>query len=295
MGPSDVARCTDLDDAHSAQGSEILEEHQTRGQQSTNRLAADIVSACHAIGLSDNAIQGISEIASRHAEKWVLERHELRKRIGRHQKNILLNRSRISHLEDEVESLETNMRNLQEHAFQQFESPEWKPASSDEIGRGLSSLDASVKQWARANSVANVHQDTNLDSTSTAKLMRTLKRFTQFNTQEGLATLPAEKGWVLVQAFLMHRIYFDIFSKPFFGLDGYVEEPNTADNETIQDADLNDTQSGRPTQSFAKSMHVLYEDFLSCKRSISLFIVTTKQERRRQRGSELESTSAPST
>jgi hypothetical protein len=214
----------------------------------------------------ETQLKAVLERTTQHATNLGKQNHELRQRLIFYQQRAKNAERKIVSLEDEQEKMRTSMRDLQEHAFEQFESPHWKPDCNDDISHGLTSLDASVKQWARRHSVATMGVDgTEQTSMPNPKLKKVLTMFTRLDAETGLNAIGANKAWVLVQAFLMHSLYYSVFEVPFFGLDNPAADSTGV--EVDQNADLDRAVRERPDRSstFRESMQMLYDDFMACK------------------------------
>ncbi|KAF2024736.1 hypothetical protein EK21DRAFT_93858 [Setomelanomma holmii] len=166
-----------------------------------------------------------------------------------------LAQEQISHLEDECATLRSSTRNIQEHAFQHFESPDWKPDCMDDVRYKLKALESSIKEWAKINSVDYVRETWgNLSTTAINQVLEALKEITIIASErELIAILANDKTWVLVQAFLAHKIHFDIFEHPFFGLDDERREPGNS---------VESSQS--TTRDLPQAMHNMCDEFYAC-------------------------------
>jgi hypothetical protein len=166
-----------------------------------------------------------------------------------------------------VEDLLANMRQLQEHAFRQFGSPHWKHNSNKDSRHGLNSLETLAKKRAKAYSIPTI-QEMGRQTISSAPLMKTLANFTSLGAGMSLDAFPTGKAWVLVQAYLMHRIYQYIYDKPFFGFD--ILLAILRDTQRISTSSLvhDDILGGASASSFTSSVQVLYDTFMHCKISL---------------------------
>ncbi|KAH7348192.1 hypothetical protein BKA66DRAFT_477295 [Pyrenochaeta sp. MPI-SDFR-AT-0127] len=209
--------------------------------------------------------------AERYTGNWISEKRNLQKEIDAYKHHLKNAQAHIQHLEgvnDEIETereqLESDLRRLQKHAFQRFESPDWKPASNAEIRRKLNQLDSEVKAWSKANCMAHFYMLTPTEHPIIYKEVGTaLQDFAKLDDEMNLIGVPDDKAWVLLQAFIMHNLYFDIFDHPFFGISSQrVKRADASANE--ENPGAQSKRSEAPTWDFGLSLQVLYHKFRAC-------------------------------
>lgn len=192
----------------------------------------------------------------------VIDANEKTCRLERELEEALI---KIKEMESEQEATTLALRNVQIQAFKRFDAPGWTPQSDEVINARLSSLDANVKAWAKANSIGDILMLEKLSqSTSSAKLLRALDGFAE--PPEGMLFmgLPNDKAWALVQGFVMHQLYEDVFGEPFFGLDNRLQV--SAQVKTDKDGPSPPVQhEPKPIKGFVQALQVMYEELLECK------------------------------
>jgi hypothetical protein len=175
-------------------------------------------------------------------------------------------RTRIAILESEQEQTEASLRNIQAQVFKRFDSPGWKPQCNDDVSRRLSLLETAVKSWAKANSISDILLLDKLpQSTSSTRLMDALDGFAE--PPEGMLFMgvPDDKAWVLVQGFVMHQLYEDVFDEPFFGLDHRLPAITPAAT-TDSDEPGSSTQGKRKlSKGLVETLQDVYEELMECK------------------------------
>ncbi|KAF1844826.1 uncharacterized protein K460DRAFT_354703 [Cucurbitaria berberidis CBS 394.84] len=167
-----------------------------------------------------------SDHASKYTGGWITEKRNLIKQLETYKIYLENAQTHITHLESkndrvetEREQMESDLRRLQKHVFQRFESPEWTPASNADIRRKLSQLDSEVKAWSKVNSILHLNVLNPKEHPILYKKLRSaLQGFAKLGDEVDLMGVPDDKAWVLVQAFIMHNLYFDVFDHPFFGV-----------------------------------------------------------------------------
>lgn len=174
-------------------------------------------------------------------------------------------REENNRIESEREQMESDLRRLQKRAFQRFESAKWTPASNAEIRRKLNQLDAEVKAWSKANSIAHLHMfSPELHPYIIKKLGGALQGFTKCEESGfNLLAIPDDKAWVLLQAYIMHRLYFDIFDHPFFGVRSSLLKRSSS--STLGEEEKRDKKVDSSSWEFGLSMQTLYYKFRKSK------------------------------
>lgn len=179
-------------------------------------------------------------------------------------------RIKIALLESERDQLEGNLRKLQARAFQRFDTPGWKPECNDDISRKLNLLEMAAKSWAKNNSIADMHdyRAAQPPSASLKRLNITLSEFIKPNGDMPIMIVPSNKAWVLTQAYVMHRLYLNVFDEPFFGLTtGSDEEESMALNDGQGQEPQNNPENAarKPGEDLSQSLQSLYDDFDACE------------------------------
>lgn len=80
--------------------------------------------------------------------------------------------------------------------------------------------------------------------------------------------VPSNKAWVLTQAYVMHRLYLNVFDEPFFGLTtGSDEEESMALNDGQGQEPQNNPENAarKPGEDLSQSLQSLYDDFDACE------------------------------
>ena len=86
-------------------------------------------------------------------------------------------------------------------------------------------MDNAVKAWAKEWSISSMkHLQNNMKGFNAPSLIESMKPFARIEKSIIPLGLGNDKAWVLLQAYMMHHIYSDVFEEPFFGLD---ERANT--------------------------------------------------------------------
>ncbi|KAF1834619.1 hypothetical protein BDW02DRAFT_326278 [Decorospora gaudefroyi] len=215
-----------------------------------------------------------SDHASSYGGNWTIERRNMQSRVEAHRVRLERATAHIANLEGEIgrmgaerEALESDLRSLQQHVFQRFESPDWTPASNADIRHKLSQLDSEVKTWSKANSILHLHV---LNATDHPVLYGNLRAalhgFAQLENETSLQRVPDDKAWVLVQAYIMHRIYFDVFDHPFFGVGSNKFKPIdiSSINEADDDLEYRMRKAEEATREFGFSMQTFYHKLRTC-------------------------------
>ncbi|KAH8730360.1 hypothetical protein GQ44DRAFT_768147 [Phaeosphaeriaceae sp. PMI808] len=227
----------------------------------TAHLVDELSSVCRKAAVPDNIREVILNIAERYATMWEQENQEFRRQAKQSSQQLSDAEKRLQYLDSERKRTMSNMRELQVHAFQHFESPHWKPDCDDDIRYKLNLLDKSARTWAKQNSVADMQARQEQKSLNHQDLKDAVKPFAMTELIIDRLTKTGDKGWVLVQAFLMHRLYSDIFNVPFFGIDG--EVLNSAHSCAEHGGTSGPTTRGSG-ESRANFMRHIYNDFMDC-------------------------------
>jgi hypothetical protein len=168
-------------------------------------------------------------------------------------------------MEDEREKLEADLQKLQQHVFRRFESPDWKPDSNADVRRKLGLLDTEVKKWSKLNCLSHLHllkPDTH--PRVHENLGNILHDLARLDNKTSFANVPDDKAWVLVQAYIMHSLYLDVFNHPFFGI-SIQQDRNVSPND-IKGDDMDVKIQVQPAASdLGESMRLLYRKFWTCK------------------------------
>lgn len=215
---------------------------------------------------------------SRYTSSWSLEKQNLQKELEAYRQHYKNAQAHILHLESENElieaereQLESDLRRLQKHAFQRFESPDWKPASNAEIRRKLNQLDSEVKAWSKANSMAHFSVLSPKEHPIIYKEIGVaLQDFAKVDDEMNLIGVPDDKAWVLLQAYMMHKLYFDIFDHAFFGIGSpKIKRVEVGGAKEDKPGALL-KQSDATTWDFGLSMQKLYHKFRACKINLTM-------------------------
>lgn len=177
------------------------------------------------------------------------------------------NRSRIAELEGQQEQLQETLRRIQVHAFKRFDPPCWSPQSNDDISRKLDRLDDTAKSWAKRNSIMDMSSlDTPRLPKTSKKLLEAFDGFAHPTEGMILMGLPHDKAWVLIQSFILHHVYNDVFNEPFFGLDNCSDVSvsiNSGERRSLSERNLKKFSS-KSGVGFETPLQMLYEDFVKC-------------------------------
>lgn len=106
---------------------------------------------------------------------------------------------------------------VQMTAFKRFDDPAWVPQSHAQIAQRLKDIDFNIKTWCK-NGILKSLKDIRNDEDSKGKLFTSLKSVVTFEDGKLPPALGDDKAWVVLQAALVDKIYFDIFDQPFFFL-----------------------------------------------------------------------------
>jgi hypothetical protein len=174
--------------------------------------------------------------------------------------------SECTRLEHEREQMENDVRNLQQQVFRRLDAADWKPFSNADIRRKLDQLDSSVKKWAKSNTGTHLHawKAAELPNAS-VRIKNNLQPFARLDYTYDFQCVPDDKGWLLVQAYLMHNIYSDVFDQPFFG----VNFPKVKDlAEVNAEVDVQEARTGE-SEKFSSdvqlSLQCLYYQIRECE------------------------------
>jgi hypothetical protein len=225
-------------------------------------------------GRQSSSLAKTFDHASQYVGNWTSEKRNLQHKLDTYRAHLEHASARILYLEGETgrmgserEELEMDLRRLQKHVFQRFESPDWTPASNADIRHKLNQLDSEVKTWSKANSDPHFHP---LNATQHpvlySDLTNLLRGFAKFDEEVSLECVPADKAWVLVQAYIMHSIYFDVFDHPFFGVNAH--EFHSLDPSNTNQDEASEHQLRRAEADaweFGPSMQVFYHKLRACK------------------------------
>jgi hypothetical protein len=169
------------------------------------------------------------------------------------------------HNEEERERLEAGFRKLQQHVFRRFESPSWKPDTNGAIQRKLSQLDYSAKNWSKDSCLSELHSLEPNNSPSVHKnLRKDIRDFINVDNEPGYAYLPQGKEWVIIHAYIMHHLYFDIFDHPFFGVHSQPGEDVDTQTDKVS-SQIMSTKHHDETTDFSESLRLLYSKFRACR------------------------------
>ncbi|CAO2648333.1 Nn.00g076000.m01.CDS01 [Neocucurbitaria sp. VM-36] len=218
------------------------------------------------------AVKTFSEHTSKYMGSWTSEKRNMQKQLEAYRMHFEHMQSHVTHLEGEKdrleaerEQMESDLRRLQKHVFQRFESPDWIPASNADIRRKMNQLDSDVKAWSKVNSIAHLHV---LNPTEHPhiykKLDHALRGFAMLGEEMNLGGVPDDKAWVLVQAYIMHNIYFDVFDHPFFGVSIQQVKQAELSNVNEEDRELLPKKLEVMNWKFGLTMQSLYHKLRAC-------------------------------
>lgn len=169
----------------------------------------------------------------------------------------------ISQLEKENEMLESSIRKIQTKTFKRFDSSNWAPDSNEDISRKLDRLESSVRSWAKRHSIPNMrHVQT--ATPLPPKLLEILKDFAKVEEDLSPLNLPDDKAYVLVEAYVMHQLYCDVFDDPFLWLS------DRAGTLIDMSDDAQKTPSSRALR-MQSNFESLYEEFRDCKVTLNAY------------------------
>ncbi|KAJ4369699.1 hypothetical protein N0V83_005462 [Neocucurbitaria cava] len=221
---------------------------------------------------TNSAVKTFSEHTSKYVGTWSTEKRNMQKQLEAYRIHLDHAQAHITHLEGENNQLETereqmesDFRKLQKHVFQRFESPDWIPASNADIRRKLSQLDSDVKAWSKANSIAHLHVLNPMEHPLIyKKLGNALHGFAMLGEDMNLLSVPDDKAWVLVQAYIMHNIYFDVFDHPFFGVSIQQTKLAEANEITEEEQESLLKKSDVISWKFGLTLQLLYHKLRTC-------------------------------
>ncbi|KAF2131052.1 hypothetical protein P153DRAFT_395444 [Dothidotthia symphoricarpi CBS 119687] len=259
--------------------SKYIRYHQSPGDDTSAQQSQfhQLVGGDHVTGRYERE----QETPNRFAERRPVERHAstgllyrsrqkdnrisvLRSEVHAYQLKLQQAQDDILRLENEYEQLEDDFRKIQEHAFRQFDSPDWKPESDDDVTRKLNLLDSDVKKWSKAHCIPCLSIEDSKQYQVLRKIVtNSLADFAKPNDEGLLARLPSDKPWVLVQAFLMDKIYSDVFDKPFFGLSAPRMDWRKIDQDTEEPEDPQ-VKKNLGKRDPAQLLEALYDEFSDC-------------------------------
>jgi hypothetical protein len=188
------------------------------------------------------------------------------KRLNDAQTQIADLQSECTRLEQEREQMENDVRNLQQQVFRRLDAADWKPLSNADIRRKLDQLDSSVKKWAKSYTGTHLHAWKAAEKPNTStRIKNNLQPFARLDYTYDFQCVPDDKGWLLLQAYLMHNIYFDVFDQPFFGVNCSNMKELVEGN---MDVDVQETRTGESDKfsiDVQVSLQCLYYQIRACE------------------------------